>query len=311
MKKNVLTAVALGAIAMLGLAACSPAESPEASPTATPDTTAADTAAIEAVNWSVADDVPGLEFTAPLSVGATVVRHIADGDGEVIKEGMNVSLDYVVFAGASAEQTFSTYDAKTPEVVSLTKGAVLQELYDALVGKKVGATFIYAYPDSTATDGTAAVMAVTATSVSTPLPRATGTAVEPADGLPTVTLAESGAPSISFDGVGDKPTGLVVQTLIEGDGDKVASGSQVTVHYTGWLWDGESFDSSWDSGAAATFGLVTGQLIEGWVQGLEGQTVGSQVLLVIPPDLAYGEAGSGSIPADSTLVFVVDILAAA
>ena len=67
------------------------------------------------------------------------------------------------------------------------------------------------------------------------------------------------------------------------------------MNYTGWLWDGTQFDSSWDRGEPATFAL-TG-VIAGWTQGLVGQTVGSQVLLVIPPDLGYGDQASETIPA--------------
>jgi len=75
------------------------------------------------------------------------------------------------------------------------------------------------------------------------------------------------------------------------------------------LWeDGSVFDSSWDRPEPAIFGLD--QVIQGWSMGLAGQTVGSQVLLVIPADLAYGEMGSEpDIPPDAPLVFVVDILA--
>ena len=79
-------------------------------------------------------------------------------------------------------------------------------------------------------------------------------------------------------------------------------------HYTGWLLDGTQFDSSWDRGASSSFSLD--EVITGWKQGLAGHAVGSQVLLVVPPDLGYGDKDSGKIPANSTLVFVVDILAA-
>jgi len=102
-----------------------------------------------------------------------------------------------------------------------------------------------------------------------------------------------------------------VQPLIKGTGAEVKKGDVVTVNYTGWTWaDGTQFDSSWDRGAPASFQLNDGAVIDGWVEGLVGQTVGSQVLLVIPPEKAYGEDGNETIPGGSTLVFVVDILAA-
>ena len=310
MKKNVLTAAVIGAVALMGLTACSSAEeaSPSPSASAAVDTSAADLAALESITWTDVDGIPALEFDTPLAVGAAALRPIAGGDGATIEDGMNVSLDYVVYSGADASQMYSTYDEGTPEVVSLTEGQVLQELYDALVGAQVGTTLIYAYPDTTSTDGSSVIMAVTASDAVQPLAKAEGTAVEPAEGLPTITLAEDGMPSIDFSTAGDMPTELVVQPLIQGDGATVSAESQVTVHYTGWLWDGEQFDSSWDRGAPSTFSL--GSVITGWTQGLAGQQVGSQVLLVVPPDLGYGDTESGSIPAGSTLVFVVDILAA-
>jgi len=90
----------------------------------------------------------------------------------------------------------------------------------------------------------------------------------------------------------------------------VETGQTITVHYTGVLWDtGEVFDSSWESGSAASFPIGTGGVIAGWDKGLVGRTVGSQLLLVIPPADGYADAGSGStIPPGATLVFVVDIL---
>jgi len=314
MKKNVLTASALGILAVLGLAACSPASetggSPSPSASASADTSAADAAALETITWEDVDGVPSLTFDTPFTVGNVATRAINAGDGDTIEAGQNVALDYVVYAGADASQIYSTYDSGVPEVVSLVEGQVVADLYDALVGQQVGADLLYVYPDDSTEDGTAVIMAVTVASAVTPLEKAEGTAVEPAAGLPAVTLDETGKPSIDFADAGDMPTELVVQPLIEGEGAEVAEGDQVTVHYTGWLWDGEQFDSSWDRGAAASFTLSSGSLIDGWVQGLAGQTVGSQVLLVVPPELAYGEEESDSIPANSTLVFVVDILAA-
>lgn len=115
------------------------------------------------------------------------------------------------------------------------------------------------------------------------------------------------APEISLPD-GDPPNELVVETVVEGDGDEVVAGDLLLADYTGVLWDGgEEFDSSWSRGEPAAFGIGTGAVIDGWDQGLVGQQVGDRVLLVIPPDLAYGDQESPTIPADSTLVFVVDI----
>lgn len=126
-----------------------------------------------------------------------------------------------------------------------------------------------------------------------------------AAGMPTVVRAADGRPGIIIPDT-TAPTELEVQTLIKGDGEAVTEDDTVLVNYTGVTWNERTvFDSSWDR-AAATFSLAN--LIPGFTQGLVGQTVGSQVLIVIPPELGYGEQGSGAVPANSTLVFVVDIL---
>ncbi len=127
--------------------------------------------------------------------------------------------------------------------------------------------------------------------------------------LPTVTRAASGAPAVDFAGA-TKPDGLVVSVLDPGDGASVAEGQSITVHYTGWLWDGAQFDSSWDRGEPISFVIARGSLIDGWVDGLVGQPVGSKVLLVVPPEAGYGDRSMGPIPGGSTLVFAVDVIAA-
>lgn len=127
--------------------------------------------------------------------------------------------------------------------------------------------------------------------------------------LPQITRAADGAPAVDFAGA-ERPDGLAVGVLAAGDGAPVVEGQSITVHYTGWLWDGAKFDSSWDRGEPISFVIARGSLIDGWVDGLVGQPVGSQVLLVVPPEAGYGHRDMGPIPAGSTLVFAVDVIAA-
>ena len=127
--------------------------------------------------------------------------------------------------------------------------------------------------------------------------------------LPRITRATNGAPAVDFaDAV--MPEGLVVEVLEAGAGAAVVAGQQITVHYTGWLWDGAQFDSSWDRGEPISFGIARGSLIDGWVDGIVGQPVGSKLLLSVPPEAGYGQRSMGPIPGGSTLVFVVDVLEA-
>lgn len=147
-------------------------------------------------------------------------------------------------------------------------------------------------------------------STTTPATRASGTEVtDLPSGLPTVTRDSStGEPSIDMSTYSGSTTSLVAQTLIRGTGDTVQEGDSIDCMYSGWLTDGTQFDSNWSSGTSTQFTVSESSLIKGFVQGLVGQKVGSQVLLIIPPDLGYGSTAQGSIPANSTLIFVVDIL---
>ncbi|HEY6396590.1 MAG TPA: FKBP-type peptidyl-prolyl cis-trans isomerase [Solirubrobacteraceae bacterium] len=112
---------------------------------------------------------------------------------------------------------------------------------------------------------------------------------------------------------GSAPTTLVTKDLIPGTGKAAQVGSTITFNYVGVLYKtGAEFDSSWRAGRPLTRPLSAGSLIPGWVQGIAGMKVGGRRELIIPPALGYGTAGSPpTIPANSTLVFVVDLLGVA
>jgi FKBP-type peptidyl-prolyl cis-trans isomerase len=106
------------------------------------------------------------------------------------------------------------------------------------------------------------------------------------------------------------PTKLVTKDLVQGTGQAASQGKTVTVNYVGVLYkNGKEFDSSWSRNQPFTTALSPGSVISGWVQGLNGMKVGGRRELIIPPSLGYGKAGSPpTIPPNSTLVFVVDLL---
>jgi FKBP-type peptidyl-prolyl cis-trans isomerase len=98
------------------------------------------------------------------------------------------------------------------------------------------------------------------------------------------------------------------EDLKVGTGAEAKTGDKVTVHYVGTLTNGTKFDSSRDSGKPFTFTIGSGQVIQGWEQGIPGMKVGGIRKLTIPPQLGYGENAQGSIPASSTLIFEVELL---
>ena len=104
-------------------------------------------------------------------------------------------------------------------------------------------------------------------------------------------------------------TQLIKEDLVVGNGVSAVSGSDVVVHYVGWLASGAQFDSSRARRDPLDFALGAGDVIKGWDQGIEGMKVGGKRRLTIPPELAYGEQGCGGvIPPGAMLVFEVELL---
>ena len=98
--------------------------------------------------------------------------------------------------------------------------------------------------------------------------------------------------------------------LVVGTGKVAAPGTRVTANYAGWLFDPSKTDNKGAQFDAGTFPFLlgAGQVIRGWDQGVAGMAVGGKRRLVIPPNLAYGSAGSGPIPPNSTLVFDIEVV---
>ena len=106
---------------------------------------------------------------------------------------------------------------------------------------------------------------------------------------------------------------LKIEDVTVGTGDTAAAGSNVTVHYTGWLLEGDrkgaKFDSSRDRGEAFVFPFGRGHVIKGWDEGVAGMKVGGKRNLTIPPEMGYGARGAGGvIPPNATLLFEVELL---
>jgi peptidylprolyl isomerase len=124
--------------------------------------------------------------------------------------------------------------------------------------------------------------------------------------MPKVSGSASEKPELS-DASGQPPSKMIEKDITKGDGKTAKDGDEVEVNYVGHNWsNNEEFDTSWGK-TAFTFTLGQGQVIKGWDQGVVGMKEGGRRLLIIPPDLGYGDQGQGSIPAGETLIFVVDL----
>lgn len=253
---------------------------------------------------------PKISFHTPMEVVNNSYAVLQKGDGAQIKDGDRVCVQAVSLNAKDGGEIMNTWEKNTPDCsIVMNKKSLNDMYYSVLKDQKINSTVAFGVNDGNKSS-TSYIMALTIVSRSKAETRASGEKVAgiPAN-LPKVTLASNGAPSIDFNGY--KPDGnLVAQTLIRGSGKQVAETDTVDVQYTGWVMNkngkASKFDSSWDKGAAAQLSLQ--QVVKGWTQGLAGQTVGSQVLLVIPPELGYGDKAHKGIPANSTLYFVVDLL---
>lgn len=113
-----------------------------------------------------------------------------------------------------------------------------------------------------------------------------------------------------LDDRGAPPDELVIEDLVVGDGALVETGVTVTAHFVGAMWStGSEFDATWDRGQAYTFSVGDQRVIDAWDVGLLGAREGTRRVLISPPELAYGDAGTAVIPPGETLVFIVDVIA--
>jgi hypothetical protein len=269
---------------------------------------AGDVEALEPVSMEVTDE-GSPKVTVDGAIEATEVssRVLQDGDGEDVNAGDVALVKTAVVDPATGEVKAENF-TQGSEAVHLSDQ--LKEgnevLYNMLEQNKVGAQISFFMPGAQMGQGGSDQLMVFQIADVVP-DHAEGEPVQVTDdSLPAVTLNEdSGEPAIAKP-EGEAPKDFVVQPLIQGGGEVVGENDFVTVQYKGVKWsDGEEFDSTWSKGSPTGFQL--NQVIEGWSEGLKGQKVGSQVLLVVPPEMGYG-ASEGHELQDETLVFVVDIL---
>jgi peptidylprolyl isomerase len=313
---------------LLAAAACSSGSS--TSSDGSSSSTDSSTSSTQAATGTLQDIDVTLNGAAPpkvtipdnFTVDSTQSRVLAPATGPRVKEGDTILADYVAYDATSNRLFDTTFGASgTPHLFTLSTDKLLKGMVTGIVGNKQGSTIALAIPpvdafgsagqQSAGIGGADTIFFVL--TVDQILPeQATGTPQTLPPTVPRLQYDANGLPS-RFKATGKEPAmvkHLGVYDLIKGKGPVVKSGQTIYVEYVGQIYpDGMVFDSSWSRGA---FGTKIGEqaVIKGWDQGLVGQRVGSRVVLTIPSDLGYGSNGSpdGTIKADQSLIFAVDIL---
>lgn len=230
------------------------------------------------------------------------------GDGAALQDNQPLLLDIYGVSLEDGSVIVNTFDG-LPRSYVLAREVLGDELYELLIDSNVGTRALVVAPAQVAPDGSVSPSAEPATDPDVAMvvdvlsDRAVGTPIDQRDDLPTVKLNEdTGEPTITIGKDLTEPTSVQSETLIQGDGPQVKEGSYIIVNYKAVHWsDGSEYASSWPTGTAPFATQIgTGQVIPAWDEALLDQTVGSQVLVVAPPEFGY--------PDEGTLVFVVDIL---
>lgn len=265
--------------------------------------------------------VPAVSFPTPITSDVIETKVVVEGTGPKFTGNELVDMEFVGVNGGTGEVFQSSKFDGTDFASQFLKAGDTPDFCSALSGVREGSRVAILFPAALAHAGQGvADLGVGATDsivfvfdlLKVFLPHAVGEAQAAAgEGFPSLVLdPKTGQPGIT-PSKSAAPTEFKLHTTIKGRGEPVKLGEVVTVHYTGYIWEtGEVFDSSWESGKPAQFQLAEGQLIKGFIKAIEGQTIGSQVITVLPPSEGYGDVAQGSIPANSTLIFVIDILGA-
>jgi FKBP-type peptidyl-prolyl cis-trans isomerase len=252
-----------------------------------------------------------------------VVDTLSEGEGPAVGKGDWVTVNYTAKDWTTGKEVGSSYDAnQKPQLFQAAKGQLVPAFDQGVIGRKVGSRVLVVAPPAAGFGAkgnptlgvNAGDTVVFVLDVMQAVPQdstVTGAVTEPPATMPQVKDNGKAAPTITVPAGQAPPTDLEKAVLIKGDGKQVQAGQTIVVQYTGVLWsNGQQFDSSWSHGGAQALQVGTGSLIKGWDEGLVGQTVGSRVLLVVPPALGYQNQSQAAVPPNSTLVFVIDILEA-
>jgi peptidylprolyl isomerase len=269
---------------------------------------------------------PKVTIPKEKATSTLAVKTLIQGKGAAIKKSDLFLSNFTIYvwSGKTDKLLDSTYSS-SPQVLP---ASLLPGIESAVTGKKLGSRVLAVIPpkEGYGTSGNSQLGVKGSDTLvfvldliqkySSGTVGATGTQTYSGGGsLPTVSAAKGSAPKITIPKNVTPPKTLVTKTLIKGTGPTVTKGEDLVAQYVGVNWrTGTVFDSSWSRSLPYSFkiGASPSQVIPGWDKGLVGQTVGSRVLLTIPPSDGYGTTGESQagIKGTDTLVFVVDIVGA-
>lgn len=259
---------------------------------------------------------PTIDLPTPITSKTTQKTTLIDGKGAPLTPGQPILFEATLLNGANGAVIDKTgYTKDSRNLITLGQSD-LAALSHGLECSRVGSRVVISTSakaggktGGVGADGKAGSVVFVADITKAFLAKANGASQSPQSGMPTVVLAPNGRPGITVPQT-KAPKTLKVNVLQAGTGKKVTTGDNLVVKYTGVLWDEASsvFDSTWTTNQAKLIQVAKGNVVPGFEKGLVGQKVGSQILLVIPPKDGYGAAGNGAVPANATIIFVVDIL---
>lgn len=269
---------------------------------------------------------PTVNFKKNLSTPSAQTKVLVAGKGPMFGGNQQIRFDFAMYNAATGKamqaNAWDGTDSVTQVISTAKKGATTADFCSALAGVREGSTVATIFSAKESHGGKAYASAGIGANDSiifvfkldkVYLPKAIGDVKPAQDGFPQVVTDANGVPGLVMQNwdASAAPSEFKVETLVQGHGPVVKENDYVTVHYSGYIWSTAKteFDSSWTKGTPATFQLKQGALIPGFIKALAGARVGSQVVAILPPSEGYGTSGAGSIPANSTLIFVIDILA--
>lgn len=322
-----LVALAAATSLALALAGCSsPSTTRRATPSASPSSVSAACVASGSSSESVKvtgdfDASPTVSVNAPLKVSSTERTVVIAGKGEKVRPGGTANVSFTLYNGTTGATVTSTGygEGRTSPVVD-DASQVISGLVKTINCAQAGTRVVGVAPASEAFGasgnaqlgiGANQVIVFVVDVVSIVPTKASGDVQPPVAGLPTVKDASNGTPTVTIPPGYKAPSTTQIATLIKGHGAVVVSTDTVVIQYQGInLRTGKIFQQTW--GGNAYTGPAS-QFVPGFTKSIVGQTVGSQVLCVIVPADGYGSAGQSSagIQGTDTILFVIDILAAA